>query len=186
MQHSAILSTFVKLPFVHKIFDLSFFEWPLKTGFTVYMCGSRKLDQRGSNFVKVFFLVDEEGGSKYHYKRAIIRLSVKHHSNGVSLACRWWPNIECWLGNFVIFRGSGQVLPGNPIFLWFFRGGPDPCPPPPPLWTLHSLISVIVVHNLSRTLYMLATSQFLECSLFIQLSRLVLSHTHTKPIRQVL
>ena len=34
-EHSAILSTFIKLPFVIKIFILSIFEWPLKTGFTV-------------------------------------------------------------------------------------------------------------------------------------------------------
>ena len=34
-EHSAILSTFVKLPFVIKIFVLSIFEWPLKTGLTV-------------------------------------------------------------------------------------------------------------------------------------------------------
>ena len=31
-EHSAILLTFIKLPFV-----LSIFEWPLKTGFTVYI-----------------------------------------------------------------------------------------------------------------------------------------------------
>ena len=34
-KHSAIISTFIKLPFVIKIFVLSFFEWPLNTGFTV-------------------------------------------------------------------------------------------------------------------------------------------------------
>ena len=34
-EHSAILSTFIKLPFVIKIFVLSFFEWPFYTGFTV-------------------------------------------------------------------------------------------------------------------------------------------------------
>ena len=34
-ERSAILSTFIKLPFVIKIFVLSIFEWPLKTGFTV-------------------------------------------------------------------------------------------------------------------------------------------------------
>ena len=34
-EHSAILLTLVKLPFVIKIFVLSIFEWPLKTGFTV-------------------------------------------------------------------------------------------------------------------------------------------------------
>ena len=34
-EHSAILSTCIKLPSVFKTFVLSFFEWPLKTGFTV-------------------------------------------------------------------------------------------------------------------------------------------------------
>ena len=36
-EHSAILSTFIKLPFVIKINVLSIFEWPLKTGFTVFL-----------------------------------------------------------------------------------------------------------------------------------------------------
>ena len=35
-EHFAILSTFIKLPFVIKIFVLSIFEWPFYTGFTVY------------------------------------------------------------------------------------------------------------------------------------------------------
>ena len=34
--HSAILSTFIKLPFVIKICVLSIFEWLLNTGFTVF------------------------------------------------------------------------------------------------------------------------------------------------------
>ena len=34
-EHSAILATFIKLPFVIKIFVLSIFEWPFYTGFTV-------------------------------------------------------------------------------------------------------------------------------------------------------
>ena len=34
-EHFAILSTFIKLPFVIKIFVLSIFEWLLKRGFTV-------------------------------------------------------------------------------------------------------------------------------------------------------
>ena len=36
-EHSAILLTFIKLPFVIKIFVLSIFEWLLKTGFTVFI-----------------------------------------------------------------------------------------------------------------------------------------------------
>ena len=35
-EHSSILSTFIKLPFVINIFVLSIFEWLLKTGFTVW------------------------------------------------------------------------------------------------------------------------------------------------------
>ena len=35
LEHSAILLTFIKLPFVFKTFVLSIFEWPLRTGFTV-------------------------------------------------------------------------------------------------------------------------------------------------------
>ena len=35
-EHSAILSTFIKLLFSIKTFALYIFEWPLKTGFTVY------------------------------------------------------------------------------------------------------------------------------------------------------
>ena len=34
-RYSAILSTFIKLPFVIKIFVLSIFEWLLMAGFTV-------------------------------------------------------------------------------------------------------------------------------------------------------
>ena len=35
-EHSAILSTFIKLPFVIKSFVLSIFEGPFYTGFTVF------------------------------------------------------------------------------------------------------------------------------------------------------
>ena len=34
-EHSAILSTFIKLPFVIQIFVMSILEWPFYTGFTV-------------------------------------------------------------------------------------------------------------------------------------------------------
>ena len=36
-EHSAILSTFVKLKNFIKIFVSSIFQWPLKTGFTIYL-----------------------------------------------------------------------------------------------------------------------------------------------------
>ena len=37
-EHSVILSTFIKLPFLIKIFVLSIFDWPLRTGFSVFRC----------------------------------------------------------------------------------------------------------------------------------------------------
>ena len=43
VEHSAILSTLTKLPFVIKIFVLSVFEWPFYTGFTVFLLGSELL-----------------------------------------------------------------------------------------------------------------------------------------------
>ena len=36
-EHSAILSTFIKLPYAIEIIVLSIFEWLLKTVFTVYV-----------------------------------------------------------------------------------------------------------------------------------------------------
>ena len=36
-EHSAILSTFIKLPFVIKIFGLFIFEWPFYAGYTVQL-----------------------------------------------------------------------------------------------------------------------------------------------------
>ena len=57
-EHSAILSTFIKLPFVFNTFVLSTFKWPLKTGFTVIT--KRK---RGSSVVRHLPLVLEVPGS---------------------------------------------------------------------------------------------------------------------------
>ena len=41
-EHSAILWTFIKLPFIIKIFGLSIFEWLFYTGFTVLQDGGTK------------------------------------------------------------------------------------------------------------------------------------------------
>ena len=83
----------------------------------------RELPARIQNCLSEGVRLWEEGGSKYHYKRAIIGPPAKRHLNGVSLACRWWPNIECWLGSFKIFQGIRTSIARNPIFLWFFIGG---------------------------------------------------------------
>ena len=43
MEYSAILSTFIKLPVVIKIFVLSIFEWPFYTGLTVSLFQMREV-----------------------------------------------------------------------------------------------------------------------------------------------
>ena len=48
-EHSAMLSTFIKLPFVTKNFVLSIFEWLLYTGFTVYMKLKKSLKPMARN-----------------------------------------------------------------------------------------------------------------------------------------
>ena len=42
VEWSAIHLTFIKLPFIIKIFILSIFEWPFYTGFTVQGNGSEQ------------------------------------------------------------------------------------------------------------------------------------------------
>ena len=56
LEHSAILLTFIKLPFVIiKIFVLSIFEWPLKTGFTKHACDCVHL----TVFISVFLSLSQ-------------------------------------------------------------------------------------------------------------------------------
>ena len=65
-------------------------------------------------FVCLFFLVDEgKGGSKYHYKRAIMCPLAKAADDS--------PTLNAGLLASWFFRGSGPDSLRNPIFLWFFR-----------------------------------------------------------------
>ena len=69
------------------------------------------------------------------YFKLMIKIPQKvghhHYLNVVaSLACRWWPRIECWPSYTLwFFRGSGPVLLGNPI-----SGGSGVYGSPVPLW----------------------------------------------------
>ena len=83
-----------------------------------------------SNFVLVFFFCCwwGKGESKYQYKQAII---------GVSLACRWWPSIECWLGSCGIFQWILSIIFKKPYISFRVR---TPCPQPPldpRMWSEH-------------------------------------------------
>ena len=56
--------------------------------------------------------------------RKIFQRVSKFFLNGVSPAGRWWPNIECWLGSFVIFQGIRTSIAKKPyIFVIFQWGG---------------------------------------------------------------
>ena len=97
------------------------------------MRGSRNLCQRGASFYSLFcccFFKLMRGGSKYHFKGAIIGPPAKLHLNGVSLAGWLWPGIECWLGSFLIYQGIRTSIAQKPYFC-DFSGGSGP---PAPLW----------------------------------------------------
>ena len=88
--------------------------------------------QLWQRFSSSFFYWWEGRGSKYHNMRANIVPPAKRHLNGVSLACRWWLNIECCLGSLVPFQVIRTSIDMKPyIFVIFQREGSGP---PDPLW----------------------------------------------------
>ena len=82
----------------------------------------------------LFFILDwwGEEGSKYRLVGHQHGPLAKRHLNGVSLAGRWWPNMECWIGSFVIFQRIRTSIAKEPYIFVIFQGwGPDPLSP---LW----------------------------------------------------
>ena len=70
-EHSALLLTFIKLPFIVKIFVLSIFELPFYTGFTVhaYNCNAAGLQDKNREecSTKIFSLTRvEKNGLQDH------------------------------------------------------------------------------------------------------------------------
>ena len=62
-EHSAILSAFIKLPFVMKVFALSIFEWPLKIGLTAIShiyCSDPRLRVTGTGLNRLSLTVGIE------------------------------------------------------------------------------------------------------------------------------
>ena len=55
-EHSAILSTFIKLPFVIKIFVLTIFEWQFYSGFTVIVDNQDSSADTQILFLRVLFV----------------------------------------------------------------------------------------------------------------------------------
>ena len=69
-EHSAILSNFIKLPFVIKIFVLSIFEWPFYTGFTVLV-----------NLASLLVLITLNLSFHRYFINSETSLESYHHSN---------------------------------------------------------------------------------------------------------
>ena len=80
-EHSAIFLSFIKLPFIIKIFVLSIFEWPLKTGFTVYLLlVSRKACNDVLELVEDSFDLDLYGSRvRFHFEDTAILEGVSIH-----------------------------------------------------------------------------------------------------------
>ena len=61
------------------------------------------------------------------------RPSSARHWNGISLACRWRPKLECWLGSFVIFYGIPTSIAKKSYISVIFRGVRTPVSPSGPV-----------------------------------------------------
>ena len=92
----------------------------------MYPCADPKVFSESVQLWLCFFFFLSwwgEKGSKYLYKWAIIDQPVKRHLNGISLAGQWWPNIECWLGSFVVLQEIRSSIGKKPYIFLIFQGG---------------------------------------------------------------
>ena len=107
-KYSAILLTFIKLPFAIKIFVLSIFEWPLKTGFTVdYLTKHTCIETLIHRILKSNSLDPDE-----------MLLLTMPHLSALQLFCTYWNNLSLNLLviQYFIVRGYSVKL-ANFVFL---------------------------------------------------------------------
>ena len=72
MEHSAILSTCIELPFVIKIIVLSIFEWPFYTGFTVYApTVFASISLRCQSISSLFSVLEQAGSAIQNYSNSV-------------------------------------------------------------------------------------------------------------------
>ena len=96
-----------------------------------FMSGSWKFYQRMSNSDNVFFrFLFDEGKEDPKSTKAGHHRPASETPHGVSLAGRWWPNIECWLGSFFDFSAVQTSVAKKPYIFCDFSGGSDPLSPP--------------------------------------------------------
>ena len=90
--HSAILSTFIRLSFVIKIFVLSIFEWPFYTGFTVHLLTQQGPQLNAQGGTLFFSRIHRLGPSIYRSSPKNIR-NFKHPQKIFEiLATQKYPN----------------------------------------------------------------------------------------------
>ena len=83
-------------------------------------CADPESFARGGTTPTRLFLDNEKERTKYHQKGTIIGPPAKR------LAGRWWLNIECWHGSFVIFQTIRTSFVKKPYILVIFQGGGSP------------------------------------------------------------
>ena len=87
-------------------------------------------------FFFFFFFLFVDGGIE-DLNTALNGPSLACYRNAISIAGRWWPNIKCWFGSFVIFHGIQTSIAKKPFIFVIFQGvGPDPLSPSldPPMY----------------------------------------------------
>ena len=89
----------------------------------------QKVLSEGPKFDNVFLV----GEGKEDPNNTINGPSSARQRNAVSLAGRRWPNVECWLGSFVIFQGIRTSISKKTYIFVILQGGGGegrtPCPP---------------------------------------------------------
>ena len=68
--------------------------------------------ERGSNFDYVIILLVDKASE-----------DPNTSINGVLMAGRWWPNIECWLGSFVVLQRFRTSITKKHYIVVIFSGG---------------------------------------------------------------
>ena len=109
-EHSAILMTFIKLPFVIKIFVLSIFEWLLKTDLTGYKSCFIILYRDG--VIKLWAPADTTDSKGKDEAPMTCVFTMKAHQKAVTCGC--------WSGTAVIATGSDDQT----IAFWYVHQKP--------------------------------------------------------------
>ena len=91
-EHSAILSTCIELPHGFKTFILSIFEWPFKTGFTVFKINTLISSITYLHILKNYQVWDPLDNSLSH---TVLKLNSCWSPRDMTLECTWM-TLQYW------------------------------------------------------------------------------------------